>query len=277
MLGKQKRLNRLFNNKSKNMILVPLDHGVSCGPIKGIEDMSETIESIVDSHVDSILLHKGMIEQNYKKLIGKETGLIMHLSASTDLGNCGLQKILVASVDEAISMGCDAVSMHINLGNSVEKYMIEDLSKVSKECYQKGMPLIAMMYARDEKGMIDEFDVNNIKHIARVAVELGADVIKLNYPRSKVEFKEIVDSCQVPIVIAGGSKKDELELLKTVSDAMQCGARGVSIGRNIFQSEYKELLIRCIREIVHEKAVYDDVKNDFLKFKKIETEILIEK
>lgn len=268
MLGKEKRLNRLFN-KSQNIILVPLDHGISCGPIQGLENMRDTLKTIVDCKMDSILLHKGIIEKNYDIVSKKQVGLIMHLSASTNLGDCELQKIRTETVDEAIAMGCDGVSVHVNLGNSKEPYMLEDFSNISGECMRKGMPLIAMMYSRGES-IRNELDINNLKHITRVAVELGADIVKINYPENIDEFRSLVEYCQVPVVIAGGEKRDEIDTLKMIDEAMMSGARGISMGRNIFQSNCKKTLISCIQKIVHQGMSFDEVSEEFIKCKEIE-------
>lgn len=249
MIAKQKRLNRLFN-KSGKIILTPLDHGVTLGPIDGLQNIGDKIESIIDNNVDALVLHKGLIVNNYSKLCNPNTGLIMHLSASTNIGINPGYKVTVATIDEAIALGCDGVSIHVNIGDKNESKMLESFSSISKECNEKGMPLLAMIYARGDT-ISKENDVKYIKHIARIAEELGADIVKVDYTGDVESFSEVIKSCSIPVVIAGGSKMNEYEFLCMVNDAMNAGASGISVGRNIFQSDnIDELLMHC-NEIVH--------------------------
>ncbi|MDP4146800.1 MAG: 2-amino-3,7-dideoxy-D-threo-hept-6-ulosonate synthase [Bacillota bacterium] len=258
VLGKEKRLNRLFNN-SGNIIIVPMDHGITLGPIKGIDCIQDTVSKLVKSNVDAILLHKGLINSCEKELINKNVATIMHLSASTSLNPSSGIKTVVGSVFEAVAFGCDAVSVHINIGNEYESEMFRDISKVSRDCYKYGMPLIAMMYARG-KEITDENNVEVVKHAARVGAELGADIVKVNYTGSRETFKMVVDTCPVPVVISGGEKVDSnIEFLRYINDAIMAGARGVSIGRNIFQSEDMELLVKAIYKIVNLKEPIERV------------------
>jgi predicted phospho-2-dehydro-3-deoxyheptonate aldolase len=249
MIGKEKRLNRIFN-KSGNLILIPIDHGVTLGPIKGIEDVNSKIKTLTKTGIDSIILHKGLIKNNYNQLCSSELGLIMHLSASTTIGTLQDYKVNVATVDEAIAMGCDGVSIHVNIGGSNEDKMLKDFSNISKACYEKGMPLLAMMYARGEC-VKNGNSTKNIKHIARVAEELGADIVKVSYSGDIDSFAEVIDGCSIPVVIAGGDKIDEKEFLQMVSDVMKLGARGISVGRNVFQSDNINYLLKRCNEIVH--------------------------
>lgn len=263
MLYKQKRLNRLFN-KSGKIILTPLDHGVTMGPISGLENIGNKIESLLSSKVDSLVLHKGLIINNYSKLTNRDTGLIMHLSASTNISlNPGF-KTQVATVDEAIALGCDGVSVHVNIGDKYENQMLKDFASISKECNQKGMPLLAMMYARGNN-ITKENDVIYVKHLARIAEELGADIVKVNYTGDIESFSDVISSCSIPVIIAGGSKIDEFNFLSMVCDAITAGASGISVGRNIFQSKNLELLIKSCIDIVHNGKSLND-----LPFKSIE-------
>lgn len=267
MLGKSKRLNRIFN-ECGNIIITPLDHGITVGPIVGLENMDETLGEIVDLPIDSIIAHKGVIRQNYDLLSGRKLGLIMHLSCSTTIGGFDLRKIRSASVDEALAMGCDGVSVHVNLGNESESYMLEDFANISEECMKKGMPLIAMMYARGPK-IENEYDVKYVKHMARIAEELGADIVKVNYTGDIESFREVVEGCQIPVVIAGGEKQDNIKTLRMINDAMIAGAKGISIGRNIFQQEDKELILKAIRDIVYDRVDINIVIDRYIKSEKL--------
>jgi fructose-bisphosphate aldolase/2-amino-3,7-dideoxy-D-threo-hept-6-ulosonate synthase len=250
MLGKKIRMDRIINRDSGKTVIVPMDHGVTVGPIKGLEDMQATIEKIVEGGANAVLLHKGIVTAGYRGY-GKDVGLIVHLSGSTSLGPNPDHKVIVCSVEEAIALGADAVSVHINVGSEYEAEMLQDLGRISAECRKFGMPLLAMMYPRGKK-IKDEQGVEVVKHAARLGAELGADIVKTNYTGSPDSFKEVARGCPVPVVIAGGSKLgEEKALLEMVEGAIEGGAAGVSIGRNAFQHENPTKITKAIASIVH--------------------------
>ena len=163
-------------------------------------------------------------------------------------------KQLVCTVEEAIKLGADAVSIHINLGAETDKEMLQQLGYVSHRCWEWQMPLVAMMYTRGPK-IKNEFDVANVKHAARVAAELGADIVKVAYTGSSESFAEVVEGCPVPVVIAGGEKMDSDEhVFQMINDALSAGAMGVSIGRNAFQHEKPEEFVQAVSKMVHDNA-----------------------
>ncbi|MBU4201709.1 MAG: 2-amino-3,7-dideoxy-D-threo-hept-6-ulosonate synthase [Candidatus Altiarchaeales archaeon] len=250
MLGKNIRLERLIDRKSRKTVIVPMDHGVSVGPIPGLEDMAKAIDEIANAGANAVLMHKGMVRAGHRGY-GKDIGLIVHLSGGTSLSPFPNNRVQVTSVEEAIRLGADGVSVHVNVGSENESEMLQNLGIVAEECNDYGMPLLAMMYARGKK-IDNEHDVKYIKHVARIGAELGADIVKTVYTGDKKSFKEVIDGCPVPIVIAGGPKIDsEEDLLRMVEDAMECGAMGVSIGRNIFQADDITAIMKKISKIVH--------------------------
>jgi len=249
MIGKLIRLERIINRNTKKTVIVPMDHGVTVGPIKGLIDMPKTINLIAEGGANAVVLHVGMALHGHRGT-GKDIGLILHLSASTSLGPDPNYKVLVNNVQRAIKMGADAVSVHINIGAEDEARMLRDLGKVSIECMEWGMPLLAMMYPRGKK-IQNENDVDAVKHVARVGVELGADIIKCPYTGSPETFKEVVEGCPVPVVIAGGSKLSDEETLKMIEGAMDAGAAGLSMGRNAFQHEDPVKFVKAACEMVH--------------------------
>lgn len=250
MIGKKVRLERIINRKSRNTVIVPLDHGVSVGPIRGLENLAETVNDVAKGGADAVLMHKGMVQWGHRGY-GSDIGLIIHLSAGTTLGPDPNDKVLVGKVKEVVRMGADAVSIHVNIGAEDESKMLADFGKVSRECSEYGMPLLAMMYPRG-KDIKDGHDVKYVKHVARLGAELGADLIKTVYTGDKKTFKEVVEGCPAPIVIAGGPKiNSEAALLKMIEDAIDCGAHGVSIGRNVFQAKDRVDITRKICKIVH--------------------------
>jgi predicted phospho-2-dehydro-3-deoxyheptonate aldolase len=250
MIGKKIRLQRIINRNTAKTIIVPMDHGVTIGPIPGLIDMARTINKVADGGANAILMHKGLVETGHRSS-GKDIGLIVHLSASTILAPDSNAKTLVCTVEEAVRLGADAVSIHINIGANTESDMLNTMGKISKSCRDWGMPLLAMMYTRGAK-VKNEYDVGVVKHAARVGAELGADIVKVNYTGSPETFREVVQGCPVPVVIAGGEKMEtDDEVLDMVKGSIEAGGSGVSIGRNIFQHDDPEIIVSKIAEIVH--------------------------
>lgn len=264
MIGKEIRLERIIDRNSGHTVIVPMDHGITMGPIAGLIDMKTTIDRMVNGGANAIVVHKGIVRAGHRGA-GKDVGLIIHLSGSTSIGPDPNAKVPVCEVEEAIKLGADAVSVHINLGADTEREMLKHLGRVSRDCQNWGMPLVAMMYTRGSK-VKSEYDVKFVKHAARVGAELGADVVKVNYTGSHETFKEVTDGCPVPVVIAGGEKVDTDEaLLKMVEGALKAGAKGVSIGRNAFQHKSPEKVVSAIGKMVHKNLSMKEA----LKFLKL--------
>ena len=250
-IGKRIRMERIFNRKTGRAVIVPLDHGVSVGPIYGLVDMRETVNQVAEGGADAVLMHKGLVRCGHREG-GRDVGLIVHLSASTSLSPRPNAKTLVATVEDALKHGADGVSVHVNLGDETERDMLADLGRVATIANDWGMPLLAMMYARGPR-IKNEYDPEVVAHAARVGVELGADVVKVAYTGDMDSFAHVVASCCVPVVIAGGPKLDSTRsFLQMVHDAVRAGAAGLSVGRNIFQHERTPALVKALRGLVHE-------------------------
>jgi len=256
MIGKLVRIERIINRNTGKTVIVPMDHGVTVGPISGLIDMGKTVDLVAEGGANAVVGHKGLVLHGHRGT-GKDIGLILHLSASTSLAPDPNHKVLVNTVQQAIKLGADAVSVHINIGADDEAKMLEDLGSVAGECMEWGMPLLAMMYPRGSK-IKNEQDVEVVKHAARVGAELGADIIKCPYTGSPETFKEVVEGCPVPVVIAGGSKMSDKETLKMIEGAMKVGGAGISMGRNAFQRKNPALFIKAACAMVHEGALLND-------------------
>lgn len=257
MIGKAIRLERIINRKTRRTIIVPMDHGMSVGPIKGIEDLKAMVDQVAEGGADAVLGHLGLPMYGHRKS-GKDVGLIIHLSASTSLGPSPNSKIMITTVQEAIKIGADGVSIHINIGDENESEMLRTLGQVSYACREWGMPLLAMMYPRGKK-IDDEFDVKYVKIVARVAAELGVDIVKTNYTGSIESFKEVTGGCGAPVIIAGGPKKETIEeLLQSIRDSLIAGGAGVAIGRNIFSADNPIKVTRAVYRIVHDNWEVDE-------------------
>jgi len=261
MFGKEIRLQRIVDRNSENVVVVPMDHGMSMGPIPGLYDMRDTISKISEGGATAVLMQKGMIPYGHRTG-GKDIGLIVHLSAGTGMGGDPNAKVIVTTVEEALTFGADAVSIHINLGADTESQMLKDAGEISRKCQQWGMPLLAMVYPRGSN-VTNPYDVDALKKCARVGAELGADLVKVSYTGDVDTFHEVVKGCPVPVVIAGGPKmSSDLEILTMVRDSIDAGGHGASIGRNVFQHKNIVGITKAISDIVlHDASIEEAIKN----------------
>ncbi len=251
LIGKAIRLERIMNRETGRTIIVPMDHGVSMGPIRGLINMTEMVNKVAEGGANAVLGHRGLPMYGHRRY-GKDIGLILHLSGSSKLSPDPNNKVLVMTVEEALTMGADAVSVHINVGADNEAEMFRTLGYVSRKCMRWGMPLVAMMYPRGRK-VKSEHDVEPVKLAARVGAELGADIVKTNYTGDIESFKEVVKGCLAPVIIAGGPKMEtERDVLQMVWEAIQAGGAGASIGRNVFQAPDPTKMVRAMAKIIHE-------------------------
>ncbi|MFQ5683293.1 MAG: 2-amino-3,7-dideoxy-D-threo-hept-6-ulosonate synthase [Candidatus Binatia bacterium] len=261
MIGKKIRLARILRRDLRTTIMA-VDHGITLGPISGIKHWRNLITSLREAKPNALLLYRGAV------LAGQweptwPWGMIIHLSASTTFSPDPDAKGIVETVQEAVKIGADAVSIHVNLGSATEAEMVKDLGTISTQCREWGMPLIAMMYLRGPK-IRDPFDAKGIAHAARVGAEMGADLVKVNYSGSPESFREVVEGCFVPVIIAGGDKRaSERDVLRMVKEALDSGAAGVSFGRNIFQYPKPVAMLKAINRVVHGSGTVDEAMECF--------------
>lgn len=248
VFGRDIRLARILNEGK--MLCIPMDHGISNGPIKGLEDIHSVIYECSSAGLTCVLVNKGIIKSMPRP---PNIGLIAHFSASTSIGPAPNRKILIGTVEEAIRLGADAVSLHINIGSKEEPEMLQKLGIISDKCDEWSVPLVAMMYPRGEN-IKNPHDPEIVAHAARVGAEAGADIIKAVYTGDPASFRRVVRGCPVPIVIAGGPKANtDREILEMCEGAMMAGAKGVTFGRNIFQHKNPPTIVRALYKIIIEK------------------------
>lgn len=257
-IGKRIRIERIIDRKSKRTIIIPMDHGFTLGTIEGLEDMASMVDKVALGGANAVLEHSGMVGAGHRQS-GKDIGLIIHLSGATRLAPDPNKKVLVCSVERALKMGADAVSIHTNIGADDEPEMLEDAHKVVESCREWGVPLLAMVYPRGRK-IEDENDPEVVNIAVRAGAELGADMVKTNYTGDIDSFKYIVKGVDIPVIIAGGPKMDTIkDLLQMVYDSIQAGGSGVAFGRNVFQSKDPTNLVKAISEIIHENQNVEEV------------------
>ena len=258
MTGKSIRLERIINRDTMRTVIVPMDHGVTIGPIRGIENMRDMVNAVADGGANAVLGQLGLPLHGHRRH-GKDIGLILHLSGSTVWSPDPNAKVLVNTVENAIKFGADGVSVHVNIGAANEAEMLKDFGDVAVKCIEWGMPLLAMMYARGTK-FKSETDPAGVRHAARIAAELGADIVKVNYTGSPKTFATVVAGCPIPVVIAGGEKlTDERQVFRMIREALDVGAAGVAVGRNAFGHDSPVAMMRAICALVHKNASIEDV------------------
>lgn len=244
--GKALRLSRI--TRQGKMLCMPIDHGVTNGPVAGLEKPWKTIQAASRGGASAIIAHKGIVKSLPQP---PELGVIVHLNASTSLGPAPNRKIVVTRVEEALRLGADAVSIHVNIGSDEEAEMLRDLGEAADICDQWGLPLIAMMYPRGPR--IKGLDAQTVAHVARIGAELGADIVKTVLPDNPEDFRLVVDRCPAPVVLAGGVKvDDDLKVLEMAQLAMESGAMGITFGRNIFAHSSPEKITRALSLVVYE-------------------------
>tara|TARA_B100000287_G_scaffold135470_1_gene127464 strand:- start:566 stop:1306 length:741 start_codon:yes stop_codon:yes gene_type:complete len=246
-MGKDELLEKLF--PSGRALFIPIDHAATSFPEKGLEDLSKLIPKL--SSANAIIAHKGVVSHYNSK-----HHFIMHLSASTIHGGSNSDnKVLTGSVIEAKKRGAIGVSAQINLGSESESEMIERMGEISKQAFEQNMPLLGMVYPRGPNLKIDENDsTKGVSHAVRLAFELGCDMVKVPWTGDKDSFSLVCNSAPIPVLIAGGEHKGSFDdLLKLIRDAIESGAKGVCMGRQIFAAENVHERCEKISQLIHEK------------------------
>lgn len=237
------------------MLCIPMDHGISNGPIEGLEDPASTIYRCEPHGLTSVIINKGILKTMPST---PKIGVLVHFSSSTALSMSPNRKMLTGTVKEAVALGADGVSLHINIGGKEEPEMLEQLGMIADQCHKWNMPLLAMMYPRGEN-IQDPHDPQVVGHAARIGAECGADIVKTVYTGDVDSFAKIVKSTPVPIVIAGGPKaKTDMDVLKMTENAMDAGAKGVTYGRNIFAHKTPEKMVEALAAVIFNKETAEE-------------------
>ena len=205
MEGCKRRVRRLFSARSDKTILLPLDHGVTEGLLPGLEDMKTLLQQLDPKLVQGVILHKGLARE-LGSFVDTRQNLIVHLSAGTRHGLPPYNRSLVCSIQEALRIGADAVSVHINIGNDLEDRMLSDLGMVVDEAHQLGIPVLAAVFARGGQ-IVNELDPTLVAHCIRLGAELGADIVIVPFSGETDSFARAIAACPVPVLIAGGSRQ----------------------------------------------------------------------
>ncbi|WP_320171100.1 2-amino-3,7-dideoxy-D-threo-hept-6-ulosonate synthase [Maridesulfovibrio sp.] len=252
MNGTNRRMKRLFDKESGNALILALDHGANEGMIDGLGAIPSILEALPASGVQGVILNKGLAK-HYSSLIPTDVNLIVQLNAGTRHGSPTYNKNIVCSIQEALRLGADAVSMHVNIGNDLEDRMLVDLGEVTDEAHQFGIPVLATVFARGSQ-IVNEHDSSLVAHCIRIGAELGPDIVAVPYPNNGDAFGRAVAASPVPVLVTGGPLGQSVEnALNNTLMGLESGCRGCCIGRNIFQTENPIESMARFAEIAHEK------------------------
>ncbi len=247
MYGKTIRLRRLFPTAERKLFSVPLDHALSMGPIDGLEELAPLARDLQAGGVDLLIVTKGAVRE-LAPVLEPRTLLGVHVSASTSLGPSSNHKRLVGTAAEAVALGADLLSVQVNFGVPEEGDMLTDLGVAADQCRQLGLPLLCMAYVKKSGGGTPE----ELRHAARAAADLGADIVKTSYPGSSEEFRRLCRTTPVPVLIGGGVRlDDESAFLHLIEESTRAGGAGICIGRNLFQRRPVAPLAERIARSLH--------------------------
>ena len=249
-----RRLNRIFAPDGRTVIIA-LDHGLIDGPCEGFEDAGSTIAAVVAGGADAILTSFGIAERFAAEL--SRVGLIVRSDgAETNLGSPSAGSLgRFFGPEDAIRLGADALVVTALPGSEREGPTLENLAHTTAEAHRLGLPVLGEMVPGGFNGGPELRSTEAVALAARLGAELGADFIKAPYCDN---YETVTSSTFTPVVILGGSKGDERLMLANIRNAIDAGAKGVAIGRNVFQCENPTAMTRSIVAIVHENASVDD-------------------
>lgn len=245
MFGKSRRMNRLFTGEPKRCLLSPLDHGGWLGPVPGIDRPRQIVEQVIAGGANALLLSPGFA-QAVEPVMPPHVGLVLRVSLTAGLSSQGTQETPIATVDTALRMDADAVAVSVFFGREGDIAIYRWLGKLITACQPYGLPVVAEMMPPQDRA----FDAEAIAHAARIGMEIGADIIKTNYCGNIAEFRQVVQSVPVPIIIAGGPKSGHISTTDMVRDAVRAGAAGVAIGRRVWQSGDPQEMTRRIGSVL---------------------------
>ena len=253
MLGKEIRLNRLMRRGDGRYLGLTVDHAISRGVLPGLDTIDKTLARLAAGEPDAITMHKGIAQRCFAPYAGK-IPLVLKCTAF------GLyhfdEDVPVADVDEAVSLGADAISVGCIVGGDNQPGQLKMLARFSKAAGQAGMPLISHIYPRGNQiGKADQYAWQNVAYAARTAAELGVDLIKTNYTGDQESFARVVAAAPTRVAIAGGEHNGSVEdFLRMTRDVMDAGAIGVTYGRFVFQYRNPAALVKAVNYIVHGNA-----------------------
>jgi DhnA family fructose-bisphosphate aldolase class Ia len=253
-MSSNRRLNRIFRPSGRALI-VAMDHGLLDGPCPGLEDPGRVISQIVAGGADAVLTSYGVARCFARELA--PIGLVLRLDGDvTSMGTAGSPPVLRHGIEDALRLGADAVALNGFPGTAHEAATLENIARTVGQAHAWGLPVMAEMVPGGFDSPPEWRTLDNIALSVRLGAELGADFVKTPYAPG---FARVIDTCYVPIVILGGAKRgNERDMLADIKAALDVGAAGVAIGRNIFQADDPTAMTAAVAAILHQGADVDE-------------------
>ncbi len=259
--GIKNRLARIIKPQTGRTVMLAVDHGYFLGPTKKLENVSRTIEPLMN-YADALMLTRGILRTS----VNPETSVpvVLRVSGgSSIIGEDLSNEVITTSIENAIRLNVSAIALSIFVGSEYESQTLESLAELVNMGQEFGIPVLAVTAVGKE---LAKRDSRFLSLACRIAAEFGASFVKTYYCE---EFEKVVESCPVPIVIAGGPKLEtELDAFEMAHDAINKGAVGVDMGRNIWQNNNPVAMLKAVRAVVHKNASPAEALEIFNKNKK---------
>lgn len=252
-MARKRRWKRFIDRESGKALVVPLDHGLTMGPIPGIRRPEEIQRWLSAEVATGVVLHKGYAERIGG---GLSCGMVIHLNGSLNMDEEPDLKHLVTTVDAAIRLGADAVSVQTNFSPATASHNLRLMGRVVDEAHGWGLPVLCMVYDKTREG---NRTVEHLRHFMRAAVELGVDALKVAPPVQLERIPEVLDGVQnhTPVLFAGGALTEERTLLELAEAVVRHGAEGICVGRNVFQRTAPALTLQQLLQVFRTGVITD--------------------
>jgi putative autoinducer-2 (AI-2) aldolase len=254
--GMRNRMARMFRPHSGRTVMLAVDHGYFMGPTRKLENVGTTLAPLLP-YADAIALTRGILRTSVPSTV--ETPVVLRVSGGVTVLHEDLSdEAITTPMEEALRLNVSAVAMSVFVGSPHEHETLSALGHLVSEGEAAGMPVMAITAVGKE---LEKRDARYLSLACRVSAELGAHLVKTYYCEG---FGKVVEGCPVPLVVAGGPKLDSEEAaMRLAHDALQEGAAGIDMGRNIWQSEHPVAMIRALRAVVHDKATVREAMDIF--------------
>ena len=254
--GLKNRLSSIIKPNNNRALMLAVDHGYFLGPTEKLENPAKVIAPLL-KHCDSLMVTRGV--QRTSVSATTDTPMVLRVSGgSSIIGDDLSQEDITVSIEDAIRLNASALAMSIFVGSKYEYQTVVNLGKLVNEAQKYGIPVLAVTAVGKELGK----DSRYLSLACRMAAEQGAHIVKTYYCEN---FEKVVQSCPVPIIVAGGKKIPERDALQLTYNSIKAGAVGVDIGRNVWQSEHPVAMIKAVRSIVHGNSTVEQAFNLYKK------------
>lgn len=261
--GLQNRLARIIRPHDNRALMLAVDHGYFLGPTEKLENPKKVIAPLL-KYCDSLMLTRGI--QRTSVHANTDTPMVLRVSGgSSIIGDDLSREDITVNINDALRLNASSLALSIFVGSKYEYQTIVNLGKLVNEAEKYGMPVLAVTAVGKDLGK----DARYLSLACRIAAEQGAHIVKTYYCDN---FEKVVQSCPVPIIVAGGKKIPERDALQLTYNAIKGGAVGVDMGRNIWQSEHPVAMIRAVRSLVHGNSSVEQAYDQYKQLADMQTQ-----